>query len=67
MKLEYKLKHKESEASNDEEESDKSEEEAEEIEKHKMKKVKHHFIDSVAPFEVRTEQVSDLRPGRVFV
>ena len=67
-RLEYELQHEESEALDDDEESDKSEdEEEEEIEKHKVKKVKHHFIDSVAPFKVKPEDVSDLRGNKIFV
>ena len=67
-KLEYELKHEESEALDDDEESDKSEdEEEEEIEKHNVKKVKHHLIDSVAPFKAKPEDVSDLRGNKIYV
>jgi len=66
-KLEYELKHEESEASNDEESDESEDEEEQEIETHKVKKVQHRLINTVEPFEVKTEEVSDLRSGKVFV
>ena len=61
-RLEYKQDHEQSEESGDE-----SEEEAEDIEKEKPVKLKHHLIDSVAPFEVPKEEVSRLRKEKYFV
>ena len=61
-RLEYEQNHEQSEESGDE-----SEEEAEEIEKEKPVKLKHHLINSVVPFEAKSEDVSDLRSGRVFI
>ena len=66
-KLEYELQHKESEASNDEKSNESEDEEEQEIETHKVKKVQHRLINTVEPFEVKTEEVSNLRSGKVFV
>ena len=61
-RLEYEQDHEQSEESGDE-----SEEEAEDIEKEKPVKLKHHFIDSVAPFEVPKEEVPSLRNEKYFI
>ena len=66
-KLEYELQHDESEASNDEESDESEDEEEQEIETHKVKKVQHRLINTVEPFEVKTEEVSDIRSGIRFV
>ena len=63
-KLEYKSQHKHDETSSGSE-SDESEEE--EIEKHKVKKVKHRLIDSVAPFQEKLKEVGNLNKGKYFV
>ena len=42
-------------------------EKEQEIEKHKVKKVHHRLIDSVALFEAKPKELSELRGSKIFV
>ena len=64
--LEYELEHSENKASSDDSKFE-SEEEAEEIEKEKPVKLKHRLTDSGPSFEVKAEEVSELRSNKIFI
>ena len=65
-KLEYELQHNDSETSSDDSESE-NEEETEDIEKEKPEKLKHHLINVAPSIKVRSDEVDELRKGKVFV